>query len=231
MDSPEPRQGPSLLLNYLPAMYVERDFGEEARAHEDFLGSFLLAFEEILLGRSHGKEPEETVSHHGLEEIIARIHTLFDPQYTPDEFLPWLAGWAALSFPPGLANSRKRRLIAQIIPLYEIRGTKKYLQRLLALCLGGTPQVDDEGLPAMQVGVHSTLGADTYVGGGAPHFFRVVLPLPHKESLHLEEELGLAHDVIQRAKPAHTAYELEIVFPRMQIGVHSTVGFDTILEA
>src|SRR6476469_7082701 len=74
---------PSSYLQYLPSIFSE----------DPFLGRFLLAFEQVLSGLAGAKgEP-----HEGLEETIAGIATLFDPNETREEFLPWLAGWVALS--------------------------------------------------------------------------------------------------------------------------------------
>jgi phage tail-like protein len=242
VESSKPVQLLSTLLNYLPAVYAEASFGDDAAHDLGFLGFFLLAFEDLLLGRGHAFDLDDqqhqasaprggkAVCQPGLEEIIAHVYNFFDPEKTPDEFLSWLAEWAALTFPSGLSKRRQRKLILQIIPLYKIRGTKKYVQTLLNICIGGVPRIDDEELPAMQVGQHSTIGKDTYIGGGAPHVFRVVFALSDEDSPHLLEQQRLAHHVIRLAKPAHTGYHLEIVFPRMQIGTHSTVGFDTILR-
>jgi phage tail-like protein len=164
-----------------------------------------------------------------MEEKIGNLHLLFNPYETPKEFLTWLAGWAALSLLPELGEQRQRELIANIIPLYRIRGTKMYLQRLLELHLGVVPRIEDQELPAMQLGSHSTVGEDMYLGGGHPHFFRVVLAFPDESSPNLGSQQRLALSVIELAKPAHTDYELEGIFPRMQVGVQSRVGFDTVL--
>lgn len=234
-------QHESRLLDYLPAIYREGAFGAAPSTAAQFLGLFLLAFEKVLLGRKDGvdlddpKNPalargkDETSGFQGLEEKIARRHFLFDPYETPKEFLTWLAGWAALSLHAGLSVPKKRKLVANIIPLYRIRGCRKYLQELLALHLDAMPLIEDEELPALQVGKHATVGKDTYIGGGPPHFFRVILAFPQKDSAHVDDQRRLAHIVIELAKPAHTNYELEIIFPRMQVGVHSRVGFDTVL--
>ncbi|MEM7557194.1 MAG: hypothetical protein AAF378_24520, partial [Cyanobacteria bacterium P01_A01_bin.84] len=77
---------------YLPTVLQE----------DDFLDQFLLAFEKILSGQSKTSSKEqiitkETQNPPGLEEIIDNIHLYFNPQQTPEEFLPWLANWVALS--------------------------------------------------------------------------------------------------------------------------------------
>jgi phage tail-like protein len=223
------------LMEYLPSIYQERD-----PAHpKTFLGQFLLVFEKVLLGldedpQSSGTEsgevkPEVEEEIEALGEEIARMHTLFDPAETPEEFLPWLAGWAALSLRYDLSSSRRRKLLAKIIPLYRIRGTRKYLEELLLSCVDAVVSVSDAELPPMQVGAHATVGSDTYIGGGPPYFFSVILVAPKLSQEQKEKQTAIAHSVIELAKPAHTFYELSIVSPRMQFGVHSTVGLDTVL--
>lgn len=244
MESHSPVRDESLLLDYLPALYREGAFGAGASESTRFLGLFLLAFEKILLGRNDSIKLDDRTNHplnreeeragyaqQGLEEKIARLHLLFDAYTTPKEFLPWLAGWAALSLLPGLSEQRQRRLIASIIPLYQIRGTKKYLEVLLELYIGAVPRIEDTGLPPMQVGKCSTVGEDTCLGGSPPHFFWVTFAFPDASSPRLDSQRQLARRVIELAKPAHTHYELEIIFPQMQVGVHSKVGFDTVLGA
>ena len=58
------------------------------------------------------------------------------------------------------------------------------------------------------------------------HRFRVVLP----ESLVADAASeAVLRRVIESEKPAHTAYELDLVGPRFRVGVQSTVGVDTIV--
>ncbi|MGK7892410.1 MAG: hypothetical protein AB4372_01840, partial [Xenococcus sp. (in: cyanobacteria)] len=87
----------STCLQYLPEIYRE----------QQFLGRFLLAFEQILTGLE-GAESEPKI---GLEEEIGQIYQLFSPteidkffdsnnaqqQEILNEFLQWLASWVALS--------------------------------------------------------------------------------------------------------------------------------------
>jgi hypothetical protein len=134
-----------------------------------------------------------------------------------------------LSFHPELGVDRRRRLLASIIPLYRIRGTRQYLEHLLALCVDAFVSVQDEQIAEFQLQKHSTVGVDTFVEGGPPHFFSVTLVAPKLNPQEKDKQIGIAHSVIELAKPAHTFYQLSLVSPRMQVGVHSTVGLDTIL--
>jgi phage tail-like protein len=219
------------LLEYLPAIYQE----PEPSGAPSFLGRFLTAFERLLLdvdwradnaeARDEGREIEDEP----LERKIADLHLYFDAAETPEEFLSWLAGWAALSFHPELNLSKRRKLLARIIALYRIRGTRKGLEEILRVCLDAIPSVNDHELPAMQIGTHSTVGSDTCLGGEPPHFFRVQLVAPKLNAPELEVQRRLAVSLIEISKPAHTYYELEIISRQMQVGTHSTVGLDTIL--
>jgi hypothetical protein len=91
------------------------------------------------------------------------------------------------------------------------------------------PSVTDEDLPLLQIAVHSTVGADTYLGGGPSFLFQVNLALSQKEQEFVARQRQLAREVIELERPAHTQYELRIIFPKLQLGVHSTVGVDTVL--
>lgn len=224
------------LIDYLPAIYQELSGPGEST----FLASFLRAFEGILLGSSgHPRirrneaaddDAEGQYEALGLQEKIAELHRLFDPIHTPEEFLPWLSSWTALTLRSDLSSARKRQLIARMIPLYRIRGTRKYVEELLRLHLDAIPLVIDFEMPALQVGSHSMIGDDTRLRGGPPHFFRVVLVAPLLSERELEAQRQIARSIIEQAKPAHTFYELETASPRLELGVRSRLGMDTVLS-
>lgn len=215
-------QAPSNLLQYLPAIYQQ----------DPFVGQFLLAFEKILLGRQDGVPfPDAGVNfpQQGLEETVASLATYFYPKQTPDEFLPWLASWTAFSLRADLAPAQQRDFIANIIQLYRWRGTKKNLQDLLKIFTIGTPTVAEAQGVEFQIGVHSTIGVDTFLGGSPPHYFKVTVAFARLAPTVLERQETIVRALIDLEKPAHTFYELDVQFPSMQVGVHSTVGVDTLL--
>jgi phage tail-like protein len=223
------------LLEYLPAIYQEAIPPER----RPFLSGFLAAFEKVLLGYDQGTHDAGRVAGtrgergrdpiEGLGRKIARLYLLFDPQETPEEFLSWLASWAALSFHADLSPAKRRDLIANIIPLYRIRGTRWYVEELLRICVDAGTSVSEEELPPLQLGVHSTIGRDTYLGGGPPHYFRVTLEGADLSALELQTQRQIAYEVVELSKPAHTGYEFQVEYSHMQVGVHSTVGVDTVL--
>ena len=82
---------------------------------------------------------------------------------------------------------------------------------------------------AFQVGVYSTVGVDTVLDGGAPFFFRVRVLLRSTQPEEIKVQRAVAHAIVDLQKPAHTYYALTVETPTFQIGVHSTVGVDTLL--
>jgi phage tail-like protein len=166
--------------------------------------------------------------HPGIEQLLDIIHDYFDPAYCPKEFLDWLASWVALAVKQDWPEAAQRELIRRIVPLYSKRGTKEGLEEFLKIYAGPGVSIY-EFLSPFQIGVCSTIGEDTIPGGGAPFFFmlKVILPEPDIELKAKKEATVRA--IIDLEKPAHTYYELEVIIPTMQIGIHSTIGLDMLL--
>jgi hypothetical protein len=113
------------------------------------------------------------------------------------------------------------------VSLYRLRGTAEGIRQVLAAYDIGVEI--DEDLEAMQIGVHSTIGLDTRVNGGAPYAFRVRANLAVADPHQLAALTQRITAIVDAEKPAHTIYELTIDTPTLQIGVTSTIGVDTML--
>lgn len=177
---------------------------------DPFLRGWLLAFERCLSDRP--AEPDDPLANQpGLESLIDRVHTYFqavpspheppshEPQVTPDEFLPWLANWVALSLRDDWPNDLKRRFISQMVPLYRLRGTKAGIKRLLELYTG--EEVTIYELP------------------DPPHYFQVemTLSINPRDRDRLRRQQQIARAILDQEKPAHTFYSLQILTPSLQI--------------
>lgn len=179
---------------------------------EPSMNRLLLAFERILTGLPNDPDhPDPLPQQPGLEAYIDRIYTYFDPhpvqsgetsedlqaQRTPDEFLPWLASWVALSLRDDWEPEVKRRFISQMVSLYRQRGTKAGLKRLLEL--------------------YTNEEVEIYEFAHVPHYFQVQMTLSagNPELLRKKEEIARA--ILNQEKPAHTFYSLQILVPSMQI--------------
>lgn len=189
----------SKYVDYLPAILQA----------EPFVGQFLLAFERILSGLSPGNHPDPFSKHLGLEEYIDRIYTYFNPgtkegsDTAPSEFLPWLAGWVALSLRDEWTDETKRQFISEIVPLYRRRGTKAGLEKILGLYLKSSK------LPEKVQVIE--------FDDDPPHYFQVQLTLPDTDPDLYWRQARIAKAIIDQEKPAHTYYGLKILVPTMRL--------------
>ncbi len=182
-------------LQYLPAILQT----------DPVLAQFLLAFEQILSGLpSTSNTPQivepDTTDPPGLEALIGQIHTYFDPMKTPAEFLPWLAGWVALSLREDWTDPIKRNFIRQIVPLYQKRGTKEGLIAMLKLYLNNEQEK-----------------VSVYEFDPPAHYFQVELELASQDLKAYQQKEKIARAIIDQEKPAHTFYAFRIKMPTMQL--------------
>lgn len=233
----------SSYLTYLPAVFQQ---GEQA-GQPTFVGRFLLAFEHLLTGLGDVDRP-------GIEEILdgivdlagdrvrlagglrlAGLERYFEPgpllpdtHRSPVEFLEWLAGWVALTLRADLDELRQRDFIARAVSFYSQRGTRRGLEEIVKVYTRLGVTVNEMQTP-FQIGVRATIGEDTVLDGGAPHFFRVLIRLPTANPAELATARQVATAIIDMEKPAHTYYDLDFVTPTFQIGICSRIAFDTLL--
>ena len=234
----------SSYLEYLPAIFSE----------DPFLGRFLLAFEQVLTGLEGAQgNPKQ-----GLEAKIAQIAQLFAPNEifqffisdengtidnldpetleTLQEFIHWLAGWTALGLRADWGLEQQQQFLARIVPLYRRRGTKKNLEEFLAIYTGLVPTIEEPQNSPFQIGVNSTIGVDTQLGGDIPHYFKVTARMASRDVKTLQRQRLIIQSLIDLQKPAHTYYDLTITSPGMRIGLDPVsnqplciVGVNTLL--
>ena len=193
----------SRYIDYLPA-YLQTD---------PVLGQFLLAFEQILSGSPQAQDFQPQVltgtgCSLGLETVISQVHSYLDPQQTPVEFLPWLAGWVALALREDWNEKVRRSFISQMVPLYQIRGTVPGLKKMLQIYL------ESSGLSYPERTI-SIFEFDDH-----PHYFQVQLALPSNQVIQPQrywQECRIAKAIIDQEKPAHTFYALRILTLTMQL--------------
>lgn len=180
----------SSYLNYLPAIFQQ----------DLFIGRFLLACEAILgdLSADTWQALGAEEARPGLETMIGKIHTYFNPETTDADFLPWLASWVGLSLRADWAEETQRDFIREIVPLYKKRGTKAGLERMLAIYTRESVTIYDDFTDP-------------------PHYFQVELTLSEPDADKLRRKQEIARAIIEQEKPAHTFYALQIAVPTMQL--------------
>ncbi|NER93774.1 MAG: phage tail protein I [Symploca sp. SIO1B1] len=209
----EKRQRVSSYGQYLPA-YLQNDL---------ILGKFLLAFEQILSGGESNLENSPPIIEPatdeppGYEEILEQIDTYFIPkgeQQTPEEFLPWLASWVALSLREDWGEQAKRAFLAQVVPLYQLRGTKVGLRQILGIYMKNNGFPDDVTI------------RDDFPE--SPNYFQVELTLSTADLEGYTRQQQIAMAIINQEKPTHTYYSLRIGMPTMRITTEDSEHILTI---
>jgi phage tail-like protein len=234
--------GPSSYLQHLPEIFRARP----APDVEPFLGRFLKIFEALLSGRADAAPPGQARIA-GLEDILARFPDDLDPAFTPvvpsadgsrleSPFLSYLASWVALVLDQNWDLAKRRQWVQRIVPLYQRRGTRAALDDYLAMFVGNQAKVDE--LPAAFIlgrRGSSTVGVDTFTGGGPPYFFRVRINYafasdPFDISVWRNIRQG-TRAIVDLEKPAHTYYTLNARTPGIIVARkgHATVGRETLI--
>lgn len=191
------RHPAAALLNHLPALFTEHQEGHVNRfaPFEDrpFFERYLRGFEDAM-------EPTN--------EQLSQMALYFEADATPPDFLPWLGTWVALVLDENWPEMKRRRLIKEAVELYGWRGTRRGLARYLEIYTGVIPQINDQPFEGMRLGASTLLGQNTLLGDVPPHTFVITVALPDPQSVKEQ----IIRDIIESEKPAHTAYELRLVY-------------------
>jgi phage tail-like protein len=220
-------QEASSYLEYLPRIYRATD----SRERVNFFGRYLKVFEHLLTGRRDALDVTP-----GVEETLGRIHRYFDPLSAPSEFVELLASWVAVRLAGEWPEAKRRRFVAEVVPLYKKRGTVEGLTNILRIYIGPDTAVEDV-LPDLQTGINTVLDGEMRLGGFKPHFFVVHVALSFDslgESPGREFVAGVEQTVkviVDAEKPAHTYYSIAWDFPGIQIGQagRSEVGLSSLV--
>src|SRR5262249_11228750 len=104
----------SYLKNYLPAVY------REDKGSASFLDRFLANFEGIFTS---------------IEDKIATVQALLDPDSAPADALDWLARWYGVGLDPAWTAAKRRIFLRNAATFFEARGTVRGLMMALRLTL------------------------------------------------------------------------------------------------
>jgi hypothetical protein len=190
-----------------------------------------------------------------LDDLDARAAlraVLVDPTSTPQEALDWLGSFIGLVFDRRWPERARRKLLAQAIDLFRIRGTGRSLEALLALYLGRKVIVIDDwrlrglaggilgtpaaGPPAPAVGGgvraggqlgHFTIGGQGTAKTGytaSAHRFTVLIPT------NLDSERRtVVEEILAQHKPAHTTMTICELGVGMRVGRASRLDLTTVV--
>lgn len=179
-------------LRYLPEIYSE----------DEFMNRYLMFFESFW-------KP--------ISQQIGQMECYFDPDLTPEVFLPWLASWVGQEIDETFPKERVRDLIRMAIPFSHSRGTTGSLVSFLEMYSGGKVTVKELKAENM------VLGADTHLGEGIalgdknqPNTIEIILTVPTSELIRTgfteEKYKKKIESFIRRIVPAHTIFTLKCNF-------------------
>jgi phage tail-like protein len=112
--------------------YLPRVLSSPENDPSQFLGRLLRVFEKILTGipdgitigdGNHERQP--------IEKTIDELSDLFTPWRTRPDMLPWLASWVALTLREEWSEYQSRKLISEMVSIYQQRGLKQGLYTYL----------------------------------------------------------------------------------------------------
>jgi phage tail-like protein len=184
-------------MKYLPELY----------RRDDVLSRFLMLFESFW-------KP--------IEQQINQIYCYFDPDMTPEKFLPWLASWVGVYWDETLPERRKRMLLRSAISLYQGRGTRQALEQFLRIYSDGEVEIIEHPARNLVLGKQARLGQKVALGkNNFPHTFSVNIKI-RKGDFELQKTADAAQiektfrrkigTIIEVQKPAHTACKLNLKF-------------------
>ena len=193
----------------------------------------LRAFERLMLGGDDDLLELKVLDTNptGLESRLDELPRYFTPgttevDGTPDEFLPWLSQWVALSLRTDITfgadksvtreNELRRNFIADLARIYRFRGTKQSMQELLGV-FTARRELKNGRLVVTPREVVINDQVD-----GQPYYFVIQVDLEEIKGgdsiAAFNHVKALADSVIRLEKPAHTRHLLIPAVTTMRIG-------------
>ena len=176
-------------MRYLPEMY----------SYDDFVNRFMMFFESFW-------KPVNTQ--------ISQIEDYFDPDLTPEAFLPWLASWVGMEIDDTFPKDKIRLLIKNAILFYHSRGTAESLKMFLELYSSGKVTINERKAQNMVLGGNIGIGDSMALGlDNKPNTVYVDMTVPKSEL----ERTGFTKEkyekkiasLIRNIVPAHTVFTLK----------------------
>jgi len=187
-------QAKSAYLQYLPEIYRS----------DDFTSRFLMLIESFW-------KP--------ISQQIDQVADYFNPDLTPEGFLPWLSSWVGLQVDLKLPEDRFRSLLRQGVQLFQYRGTLYALKTYLEIITTGQVLIREQRASNFILGCNSFLGVEIALGkNNQPHSISMQINIPEAELVRL----GYAPEMYQRKiatiartfVPAHIFFDIKCAFTK-----------------
>ena len=129
--------GPGIMVNIIQAGTNERTIVDQFQdefitLRSNLVNSYPLADASVPVRLVDGQPlAHDDHVHISIDETISNLYQLFNPWRTPPDFLPWLASWVALILRDDWSEYQRRKLISEIVDIYQQRGLKRGVQTYL----------------------------------------------------------------------------------------------------
>jgi phage tail-like protein len=139
----------------------------------------LLIFERILTGTPDGISIRHgTHLDYNFEKTINELTQMYNPLKTKKDFLPWLASWVALTLPEDLSEYQKRKIISNIVSIYQKQGLKEGLHAYLDIYV-------TEAKPRIAIDDGDAILRATFLDNGTATLYTVA----HSSEVSLKERI------------------------------------------
>lgn len=190
-------------VRYLPEIYQDPD------PVNSFLIRFVGIFQSLYLD---------------MEEQIERVTAHLDPKSAQPELLAWLAQWLKIEDAYLWPEGTLRRILAQSVELYKKRGTRGYMEDLIALYSGEAPYIVEyhHTLPYRRAPQQGEILDKLY--GDNPYTFSVIVK---EEQVKDQKDYIAVRKIIDNSKPAYTEARLIVLRPYICLDQHTYLGINS----
>mgnify|MGYP002276835600 CR=1 FL=1 len=198
-----PRESP---VSLLPAIY------QQDSSSREFLDRYLSLFQTMLEDTDHK---------------IEQVTSTFDSHAASGPSLRWLLGWLGIEAEDNWTEEQLRQLLKYAPSIYNLRGTRYAMERLIAIYTGEKPIIlEYEQVKPLKE--HPELGGVAErLYAADPHVFNVLVKSEHAES---ETDRVTLQQLIDAAKPAFATGKLVVLQPWVHMDLHSYLGMNTVLS-
>lgn len=131
---------------------------------------------------------------------LDNIHNFFNPMVTDKKALFWLSSWFSLEIGTDLPENRYRMLIREIVTLYQWRGTKYGLERILEIISGSKPEITEGGIDINNIEDDSiSFTFSENIDGN--NEINIIFPLSQKQLGG--KVVKTIFSIVEKEKPAH----------------------------
>lgn len=210
----------STYLEHLPACYQEDAKSAEIMEH------FLSIFETVFSTLEHSR---------------ASTPSLLDTQESPKENLAWLSGWLGLTYDESWDESRWRKLMAEAPKLFDIRGTREGIERVIEIYSDMRPLIQEPMHThcLSQWKIVKTIDYKKWEKLDKNAYKKVALKkidnysfcvFLKPEQYHKKEEVKTIRRIVEEWKPAYTKARVVALEHRILLGSFVFLGINTKLE-